>query len=46
MHVLAYLGIILLTNVVLAQPSDSVGRVVALTGQATVQHKGQTWVSP
>lgn len=46
MHVLAYLGIVLLTSIGLAQPSDSVGRVVALTGQATVQHQGQTRAEP
>jgi hypothetical protein len=46
MHVLAYLGIVLLTSVGLAQPSDSVGRVVALAGQATVQHKGQAQTEP
>jgi hypothetical protein len=46
MHVLVYLGIVLLTSVGLAQPPDSIGRVVALAGQATVQHKGQTQAEP
>jgi hypothetical protein len=40
--VLVYWGILVFATTVLAQQPDSVGRVVALTGQVMVQHPGST----
>ena len=43
---LAYWGIVLAATVVLAQQPDSIGQVVALTGQAAVQHRAGTSIEP
>jgi hypothetical protein len=43
---LVYWGIIVFATVAVAQQPDSIGRVMALTGQATVQHTGSAQAVP
>jgi hypothetical protein len=43
---LVYWGILVFATTVLAQQPDSIGRVVALTGQATVQRQGSAQTEP
>jgi hypothetical protein len=46
MSILAYWGIVLAATAVLAQQPDSIGQVVALTGQAAVQHRAGMSTEP
>jgi hypothetical protein len=46
MIMLVYWGIVLAATAVLAQQPDSIGQVVALTGQAVVQHRAGTSAEP
>jgi hypothetical protein len=46
MRILAFWGIVLAATVVSAQQPNSIGQVVALTGQALVQHRAGTSAEP